>query len=339
MKHGITILIVFMYTLGFSIEKIPETPFTEYRFNAAECKLIQHHQSRIFIPPFAFFQDGKLYQGDVVLKYREFVDQLDLILNNIPMAYQENGKQHVLESAGMFEFLAYGNGKLLSFAPAKKAQVQLATAFNMTGGETFILNRQTNTWRKDIPFASLSESNREIGDDPNALWPENVWNDAVNNDEIFDSSGNTNVAMSSSNSNTLSFETLSNQAFKTLNVDKMEVYNCDKILTEETIPILADFNLQGFKQALHSPVYVVYKNRNAVLTYFPEQFKSDFKLIANEDFTIFTFSMDGKIAVLDNAFAANFDAKNYRNKTVLFPLKVFAKAPNTKEELAKITGL
>ena len=46
--------------------------------------------------------------------------------------------------------------------------------------------------------------------------------------------------------------------------------------------------------------------------------------------------MDGKIAVLDNAFAANFDAKNYRNKTVLFPLKVFAKAPNTKEELAKL---
>ena len=39
----------------------------------------------------------------------------------------------------------------------------------------------------------------------------------------------------------------------------MDLYNCDKILNEETIPIVADFNLQGYKEKLNAVIFVVYK--------------------------------------------------------------------------------
>ena len=90
----------------FAKNNIPPTAFTEYKFDAKQCKLILHNQSRIFVPAYTFYLDGKLYDGEVNLKYREFTDQLDIVLNNIPMNYNENDKHHVLESAGMFELYA-----------------------------------------------------------------------------------------------------------------------------------------------------------------------------------------------------------------------------------------
>lgn len=333
------LLFVLLLNIQFVFGKniIPETPFTEYKFEAKECKLIQHHQSRIFVQPYTFYLDGKLYEGQVNLKYREFVDQLDIVLNHIPMNYSENDKHHVLESGGMFELMAYGNGKLLSFAPNKKVQVQLASNFDITGGETFILNKQTKNWEKATPFGTLSEANQKSTDKNEDLWGDNIWYDLENNQIADDTGGLWRVQ--TANSNTMSYEELRSQSFKTINVDKMEMYNCDRILNEETVPIIADFKLDGYNQKLNSQIFVVYKNRNAVLSYYPNQFTTDFKLLPNEDFTIFTFALDGKIAVLDKSFVSGFDAKLSKNKKVVFPMKVFAKLPGTKAELAQLTGL
>ena len=336
MKNFLLLGILFATQITFAI---PETPFTEYKFDAKECKVIQHHQSRIFVQPYTFYLDGKLYEGQVNLKYREFVDQLDIVINKIPMNYSENDKQHVLESGGMFELMAYGNGKLLSFAPNKKIHVQLASKFDVTGGETFILNKQTKNWEKATPFGKLAEANQKSTDNKQDLWGDNVWQDGQWNDEIADTNGNI-LRVSTVNGNTqLSYEELRNQSFKTLNVDQMSMYNCDKILNEETVPIVADFKLDGYNQKLNSQIFVVYKNRNAVLSYYPNQFASDFKLLPNEDFTIFTFALDGKIAVLEKSFLTNFDTRLSKNKKVVFPMKVYAKLPKTKDELAVLTGL
>ena len=138
MKHLLLIVFITVVQLSFAKINIPETPFTTYEFEAKECRVIQHNKSRIFVQPYTFYLDGKVYDGLVNLKYREFTDQLDIILNHIPMDYVENGKRHILESGGMFELMAYGNGKLLSFAPHKKVQVQLASKFEVNGGETFV---------------------------------------------------------------------------------------------------------------------------------------------------------------------------------------------------------
>ena len=335
MKNLLFIAIVFFTKIASSI---PETSFTEYQFDAKECKVIKHHQSRIFVQPYSFYLDGKLYEGEVTLKYREFTDQLDIIVNNIPMNYNENDKRHLLESAGMFELYAYGNGKQLTFAPNKKIQVQLATQFNMTGGETFILDKINKVWNKNTSFGNLSEANDVINDNKSELWSDNFWqNNAEDNFMLNDTDGL--VKVTTTGQPFQSFEEMRNQTFKTMNVDKMEMYNCDRILNEETTAIIADFNLIGYKEKLTSEIFVVYKKRNAVITYYPAQFTADFKLLPNEDFTIFSFANDGKIAVLDNDFTKTFSVINNAGKKVVFPMKVYPKSPNTKKELALLTGL
>jgi hypothetical protein len=223
---------------------------------------------------------------------------------------------------------------LLSFAPNKKIQVQLSTNFDITGGETYVLNPTTNLWQKETMFGNLPAANQASTDNKQELWGDNFW---LNTEQTIQSD-NTVVQASAAN-NGLSYEEIRDQSFKTINADKMQLYNCDRILNEETIPIVADFKLEGYTQKLNSEIYVIYKKRNAVITYQPSQFKTDFKLLPDEEFTIFTFSKDGKIAVLDNQFVIGFNAKEYKNKPVVFPLKVFSKLPTTKTELAKITGL
>jgi hypothetical protein len=310
---------------------IPETPFTEYTFEARQCKLIQHNESRIFVPAYTFYLDNEIYTGQVTLKYREFTDQLDIIINKIPMNYSENNKQHILESGGMFELFAYGNGKQLSFGTDKKISVQLASNFNLKGGETFILDRKKNTWYKDTPFGNRPESNLPMTDNSADLWGDNIWQE---NGDSFNP--NAEVVVLDADGTTWLTRT---ETFKTIQVDKMELYNCDRILNEQTVPIVAEFSLEGYKQSLNSEIFVVYKNRNAVLNYFPAQFTTDFKLLPNEPFTIFSIAKDGKVAVLDSDFIRSFDATLYANKKVVFPMKVYSKLPATKDELAAITGI
>jgi len=337
MKNAVILFLSLVSCSLFAKNNIPETPFTDYKFDAKQCRFIQHNKSRIFVPAYTFYLDGKLYEGEVNLKYREFTDQLDIVLNKIPMNYNANDKHHVLESAGMFELYAYGNGRQLSFAPDKKVQVQLATKFDMVGGETYVLDKQNNVWNKKTMFGNLPESNDILSDNKRDLWKDELWlnNDGYN--ELVNDTGGIVRILTANGQPT--YEEIRNQSFKTMNVDKMDMYNCDRILNEQTIPLIADFSLQGYKEKLNSEIFVVYKNRNAVITYYPSQFATDFKLLPNEDFTIFTFSKDGKLAVLDAKFTSTFDAKLNANKKVVFPMKVYAKSPNTKQELAALTGL
>ncbi|MBK6274710.1 MAG: hypothetical protein IPF58_08410 [Saprospirales bacterium] len=345
MKNLFFFLIFILSTkINFAISGISETPFSEYKFDAKECKVILHHKSRILIPSYTFYLDGKLYEGEVNLKYREFIDQLDIVLNNIPMNYAANDKTHVLESGGMFELYAYGNGKLLTFEEDKKISVQLATKYDIAGGETFKLNTTTKNWEKKTLFANVADANVQLPTDKKDMWNDNLWldNDGQRDEVFMDTSKDLSGKMAVVqvyNSTSYNDEEIREQAFKTMNIDEMGIYNCDKILNDETIPLTVEFKLNTSNKQLNSVIYVVYKNRNAVLTYYPEQLKTDFKLLANEEFTIFSVAKDGKIAVVDKTFLAQFDVAKFKNKKVLMPMKVVLKTPTSKQELAMLTGL
>lgn len=350
MKNLILLVLSILLTKTiFAVPGISETPFTEYKFDAKECKLILHNKSRILIPSYTFYLDGKIYEGEVNLKYREFVDQLDLILNNIPMNYNSNDKRHILESGGMFELYAYGNGKILSFGKDKRISVQFGTKYDIAGGETFKLNLTTKNWEKKTLFANVADANIQFPKNKQDMWTDNIWNDEPGQwndagfnrrlDTVMTVNPNTGVVELSILSTVQNPLEIQDQAFKTMNVDEMGFYNCDKILNEETIPLAVEFKLDVTTKALNSVVYVVYKNKNAVLTYYPEQFQTDFKLLANEDFTIFSIAKDGKIAIVDKAFLAQFDVTKFRNKKVVMPIKVVNKSITSKQELAALTGL
>ena len=63
------------------------------------------------------------------------------------------------------------------------------------------------------------------------------------------------------------------------------------------------------------------------------------KLIHPDLHMVFPFAKDGKIAVIDSKFINGFDVKLNANKKVVFPMKVYTKSINTKQELAALTGL
>ena len=85
--------------------------------------------SKLIIPAEAFLNDrGKLVEGDVDIKYREYHDFVDFFLSGIPMVYDSAGVLYNLESAGMMEIYAEQNGKRVKMAPGKSIDVELVSA-------------------------------------------------------------------------------------------------------------------------------------------------------------------------------------------------------------------
>lgn len=329
-----------------SFAKIPEqltaTPFTEYKFPSNICKLIEHQGTKIFIQANSFYLGEKLYEGEVVFKFRQFTDQLDILLNHIPMTYASADKTYTLESGGMFECYAYGNGKLLSFAPGKNMNIQLKTNFDIAGGELYKLNPTTKMWEKKNLFANNVLANDKLPDSKTDYWFDNF-----NNQEDAGFSGiqtNNTVAVVDPKTGNVVYELVQmtnvDEIFKTMNINEMGFYNCDKILDEQNaVDITVDFDLKGYNKKLASAVYVVYKNRNAVFTYYPDKTTYSIKLLAGEECTIFSFGTDGKIALADQSKLMNTDLKNMKNKQLTIPMTVIKNTPNTKAELAQLTGL
>jgi hypothetical protein len=319
----------------FSFAKIPvaETPFSEYQFPSSQCRIIEHQQSRIFVPAYCFYQDGQVYNGEVTLQYREFLDQLDIIINQVPMGYASAGEQHTLESGGMFELFAYStDGKPLTFAPEKKIVVQLATRFPDTKGlETFYLNRNTGNWEKQTSFQANPVSNNAIPNNNDSLWEDANWNYNyyIEGDLGF---------MTQATTSGVNVEEIRDRSFKTLQVDQMGIYNCDRVLDEETVPVLASFMIEQSKSPVTNYVYVVYKNKNSLFYYYPDK-EITLKLLPDEPVAMFIFGNDGTIASVDPLFLDSFDVSAHANKKVVFNMKKLSKKPLDKSELAALTGL
>jgi hypothetical protein len=90
--------------------------------------------------------DGELVQGDVVLKYREFLNQKDIFQSGIPMLYKEGTEERVFESGGMFELLAYQNDKPIYIAPDKLVQVDLASKQVGDNFNVYYYSANDSTW-------------------------------------------------------------------------------------------------------------------------------------------------------------------------------------------------
>jgi hypothetical protein len=81
----------------------------------------------ISIPPNAFVDaNGNEIKGAVTIDYREFRDQVDILVSGIPMVYDSAGQAGEFQSAGMFEMNASVNGKEVFLAPGKQVNMQFA---------------------------------------------------------------------------------------------------------------------------------------------------------------------------------------------------------------------
>ena len=82
--------------------------------------------SKVIVPDNAFVdKDGKPVKGKVDIKFREFHDYVDFFMSGIPMEYDSNGTEYILESAGMIEIYGEKNGERVEIAPGKSIEVEL----------------------------------------------------------------------------------------------------------------------------------------------------------------------------------------------------------------------
>ena len=99
--------------------------------NQADTTLVYKTGTIIHVPESAFTdENGNDVKGPVEVRFREFHDPVDIILSGIPMHYDSAGEHYQLESAGMFEVLAFQRGQALQLKPGKEITVNMVSHTN-----------------------------------------------------------------------------------------------------------------------------------------------------------------------------------------------------------------
>lgn len=90
--------------------------------------------SKMVVPRAAFANSyGALIEGEVEVHFKEYHDYVDFFLSGIPMEIQLDGKEGVLESAGMIEVYATQNGERLTMVPEKPIDIELKSKIAFAG--------------------------------------------------------------------------------------------------------------------------------------------------------------------------------------------------------------
>lgn len=121
-----------------------------YYFNSGSDRLLFYNSGTVLFVPKNIFvgANGKTYNGEVRLFYREFRNPVDIILSGIPMDNAEHGDTNLFRSAGMYELWAYGS---------KDEKLMLKE------GKSINLNFKPTTDPRDYSFFTLDTSNGNWG--------------------------------------------------------------------------------------------------------------------------------------------------------------------------------
>lgn len=101
-----------------------------YTVNASGGGEITYSSGTVIKVPSNAFTDknGNPVKGEVLIDYREFRDQADILASGIPMVYTApDGESGNFESAGMLEMNASVNGEQVYLAPDKKIDMQFSS--------------------------------------------------------------------------------------------------------------------------------------------------------------------------------------------------------------------
>jgi len=362
----LSITAAFIISSVFSFSQSVDWQF--FKMNGNECQVfITKGNSRIIVPANCFWLDGKPYSGSLQIVFKEYKDQVDFILGGLSMRYEIDGKLNTLQSGGMFEIDIKSNTefpKILGFAPNKMITVKFAIDpnFDVVGLEPFYFDPITKRWVKNTRFGDSNESNQPISDNENDLWQDDPLVAQFNNNTDWDGDsqdgGCYNIQIADRKNPNQFKDTLicpqgyspldskyqgylSDQAFKTMQIDKMGLFNYDKIFNEENnIPMFVNLKTNDGKEfKLTGKLYVVYKVSNSVIYYYKDDLVKSFSLLPRSDIKIFSYNEDGTISKVPDSFWKNFNPQVMRGKTIDLPLETLKLARLTKEEFAKVTGL
>ena len=120
---------------------------TSYMVNNSKGKTITHPSgTTIEIPKNAFIKDGKLVEGEVEIRYKEFKDQIDILLSGIPMNYDSANTDYVLESAGMVQIYGFQNNLPVDIKNGKSIKINFPTQDPSSRFNLYELDTIENKW-------------------------------------------------------------------------------------------------------------------------------------------------------------------------------------------------
>lgn len=312
----------------------------QFEYNNSTCNGYQFTSgSFIFIPENAFcFEDGTLCSDKVIIKYREFHTQVDILVAGLNMLAKINGKDATLESIGMFEIKAECKGKPVDLCNGKSVQVRMKCIRNLPNVSAYKYDEIQKRWNVSGKVFDFSFDN----DKPyaeNNRWGNTPVNpiDSADQEMVDEKTGET-LIVRVFGPGYIRYP-IYDGIFKAMNVQSMGTYNYDGVINDkDAIPMIPEFVINT-GEPIGENVYVAYENRNTLVNYNQSDFAERFVLLNTKGIKMFTILKDGSYAVLKPGSLNNVDIKAMKGTKQKFVLEKKPKIPKTKDEIASSTGI
>ena len=141
-----------------------DIPFTDYAVDAEKGDTIMYASGSVLLFPKDAFvdKDGKLIQGKVNVKYREFSNPADQFLSGIPMGYDSAGVHYTFESAGMCDIQAFKDGQPVFVNKNRKPVINIASQNKDIAQNLYYLDTATGQWINRGKSEILEVGKKEI---------------------------------------------------------------------------------------------------------------------------------------------------------------------------------
>jgi len=164
-------------TGSFVRPPIPEAdiPYSVYTINADSGGIIEHPSGSTIVFPANAFVDakGKLVNGKVNVRYREFPDPASMIVSGIPMQYDSAGTHYQFESSGMCDIRADQNGATLGVNPKSMPRINMISYNADESFNLYMLDTATGKWiPKGKPVVFVPQQTKVEVVSPTAVAPE-----------------------------------------------------------------------------------------------------------------------------------------------------------------------
>jgi hypothetical protein len=146
-----------------------DIPYQKFEIDPSQPNVLYSKMgAKINIPSDAFLdKDGNVIKDKVEVSFREFYNPLDFYLAGIPMNYNDNGIDKVLESGGMVELNAKLNENELYVNPSSKIKVDLFSWTKSKDFNLYDLDKTTGKWiDKGKDSVSISNIDKELSSLP-----------------------------------------------------------------------------------------------------------------------------------------------------------------------------
>ena len=168
MKYILT-FILFLSFCSAIFSQVKNIDFMQFEYNNSSCNGYQYiNGSFIFIPDNAFcFADGTPCSDKVIVKYREFHTQVDILVAGLNMLATINGKDAMLESIGMFEINAECKGKPVDLCNGKSIQVRMKCRRNLPNVSAYKYDENQKRWNVSGQVFDFSFDTTKKYNEPN----------------------------------------------------------------------------------------------------------------------------------------------------------------------------